>query len=98
MTSSTLLRDTSHSGAAVRARRHFCTMTVVDLVRLCGRERPRRIGRRRERFPGLDEIDRLAHAREQLRLGVIVLPAAGFVELNEMCTAPLGERTPLLRD
>src|SRR5262249_22524039 len=74
------------------------TMTVVDLVRLCGRERPRRIGRRRERFPGLDEIDRLAHAREQLRLGVIVLPAAGFVELNEMSTAPLGERTPLLRD
>ena len=48
--------------------------------------------------PGLAEPDGFACARQQLFLGIIMLPAAALVELEEMRATPFGERTPFLGD
>src|ERR1700730_8808462 len=56
------------------------------------------LGTRRDRGPALALLDGLAHAIEELRFGVIMLPAPAVVELDKMGAPTLGKRAPLLRD
>src|SRR3979411_901277 len=71
-------------------------------LRLCrtsgGGERLGAVLRGGQLSPGLAEPDRFPRARQQLFLGIIMLPTAALVELKKMRATLLGERTPFLGD
>src|SRR5712691_5037314 len=70
----------------------------VSARRSLGGHGPDGIGLRGQPFPGLDQADRFAHAREQLLFAVVVLPAAAVVELDQVSATLFGERAPFLRE
>src|ERR1700716_794370 len=71
-------------------------------LRLCrtsgGGERLGAVLRGGQLSPGLAEPDGFAGARQQLFLGIIMLPAAALVKLEKMRATLFGERTPFLGD
>ena len=72
-----------------RAARDPASTNKTLLLRRC-------LARPRDRIPGFQVLVRFPHRGQELLLGVVMLPAAGAVEFDDMVAASLRKIAPFL--